>query len=179
MNNDQQHLEELSEDLRPLLADLPRQLLPPRDLWPTIAQRLGHETGAPRFWSSGRVAVAALVSAALGSLLTVAVLRGPASSPESDVFMAQPVAVEAQWQLTESEYLRAKESLWVLVYSHRESLPADVFAVIEANLKILDRAIRDLRKAIERDPQNRRLEEQLIETQARSLKLLRRVANST
>lgn len=189
------------------LAALPRELAPPRDLWPGIAGRLDLDAGAaapsrlpapaflrparPAYW---RQAAAALLSAALGAAATFVAMAGGAASPESAAagaavpaagfapaaYSAGPEAAGyADYRLIEADYLRAKEALWISVYARRGQFSPATLQAVEKNFAILDAAIFDLRQALAGDPGNRRLEEELYRNHRRSLDLLRRLAAST
>lgn len=212
--------ERLEPRLAAGIAALPRELAPPRDLWPGIAGRLpagnppveepapgGAPLAAPipfrprhGFW---RQAAAALVSAAAGALITYVSLGGaalgggklgeagaalsarpaaaaevmPAAFPREEREEAVPGA--AGYRLVEADYLRAKEALWISVYARRSQFSPATLQAVEKNFAIIDQAIFDLRRALDEDPGNRRLEEELYRNHRRSLDLLRRLADTT
>ena len=174
------------------LARLPREIQPARDLWPGIAERLGTAPPAlqpspasPSWW---KLAAATLAGAALGTLLTGLVLGGSARQemreggvPPSAVL---PVglaegAVVPDYRLVEADFLRAREALWLEVYTRRDHFSPDTLATVDKSFASLDRAIQDLRKALEREPGNPRLEAELYRSHRRSLGLLRKLADET
>lgn len=181
--------------LATLIAGLPREMQPARDLWPGIAERLGTAPPAlqpspasPSWW---KLAAATLAGAALGTLLTGLVLGG--SAPQGLTVggvpptAAVPVSFNQQeegtappdYRLVEADFLRAREALWLEVYTRRDRFSPDTLATVEKSFASLDRAIQDLRKALEREPGNPRLEAELYRSHRRSLGLLRKLADET
>jgi len=200
--------EGLDPRLMAQVAALPTDLEPPRDLWPAIAARLeprspasGDQAPADRRWISGwaRQALAALLSAAVGAVITWMSLGGgalgggalgggreaspgPGPAPDAQAAPAsyQPAAEKGDdYRLVEADYLRAKEALWVSVYARRDQFSAETLDAVEKNFAIIDRAIYDLRQALDQDPGNPRLEHELYRNHRRGLDLLRRLADST
>ena len=185
--------EELSTDLRQRLEALPRAIEPERDLWPTIADRL-HEPlpdaerpGRPVVQARDRFrrALAAVLYMALGALVTwfAMTARAPEKTTSNDgSILAVPAStahlgVGAEGLAAiEADFLRAREALWLDVLARRDQLEPSTVAVVEQNLAIIDRAIRDLRKALDTDPGNPSLERRLIDSHRRSLDLLRRLS---
>lgn len=164
------------------------QALPPALLSPPAARPLLRR---PAFW---RQLAAALLSAALGAGATWLALGGrapgvPAEAPAGPAARILPASYSAgadpaadpaaaDYRLIEADYLRAKEALWISVYSRRERLSPTTLQAVEKNLAIIDQAIGDLRQALAADPGNPRLEEELYRNHRRGLDLLRRLAKS-
>lgn len=187
------------------VAELPREISPPRDLWPAVAGRIGErgdasvtdpEAGSARRgpwrrrrrrgWTAGqwaRQAAAAVVFMALGALL--ARLATPAGRPDGRAVrhgdvprtaVASPASARAVgFDEIEAEYLRAKEALWLVVYSRHEELSPVTLEIVRRNLVIVDDAIRDLRAALAEDPGNRQLATSLLAQHRRSIHLLQRL----
>lgn len=158
---------------------LPRGIAPPRDLWPEIAARLAPRAapaGEPEAksviavdfqaarrrapwtrWAS--MAAAAMVLVALSSGITaylmsaravapVAVETAPAAPAE------RPITALAAFRPTEMEYIGTVETLQAELDARRDRLSPETLAVIEENLRIIDRAIAEARAALESDPAN-------------------------
>jgi hypothetical protein len=188
------------------VAELPREIAPRRDLWAAVAERLVERPAAepagrgPRRapaepWRAapGRGArarrwlvraAAALVFMALGALLAeLARFHGEAPAGAARALpgtgrVAPASASASGFEEIEAEYLRAKEALWLMVYSRHEELSPVTLEIVRRNLLIVDDAIRDLREALEEDPGNRQLESSLLAQHRRSLHLLHRLAKT-
>lgn len=194
--------------LATLIAGLPREMQPARDLWPGIAARLGTAPPAPAernppAWQPNpegttwwKLAAATVAGAAFGMLVTLLVLGGPTQGELTQGKLAKggvqpqevvPVgfgqqaqeAAPPDYRLVEADFLRAREALWLEVYSRRDRFSPDTLAAVEKSFASLDRAIQDLRKALEREPGNPRLEAELYRSHRRSLGLLRKLADET
>lgn len=179
------------EDLRQLLAataELPRNLESERDLWPQIAGRLEPRStvarprpGKQSWWLQ---AVAALFFMMIGSFLgRLAPGAGPRSvedSPSVEVSLAswEEGSVSDGFGLAEAEFLRAKETLWLLALRRQDGLSPVTSKVVERNLRILDKAIEELRTALENDPGNPGLESLLLNHHRRGVDLLQRLART-
>lgn len=193
-------------ELRQLLtrvAELPRRIEPPHDLWPGVAERLGERPAGPaELGDASRMHAARtlagpwtrwtprqwLLQAAAAVVFMVAgaglsqLLSSP--TPESQTSArgeGSPAAVAASLELdaVEAEYLRAKDALWLLVYSRREEVPPVKLEIVQRNLEIIDGAIRELREALAEDPGNLRLEHHLLAQHRRSIELLQRLAETS
>ena len=189
--NDDSHPDE--QRLRRAVDALPRDIQPERDLWTEIAPRLRARSSrrpARAAWGGSswvwRIAAAIgfmALGAVLGQLVTeaesprapgVAVADGPRSQPESSVMPAS--ARSAELRLVEADYLEAKEALWLSVYRNRDRLAPETVALVEENLRVIDRAIRELRVALEQDPGNTRLQDLLLASHDKEIGLLQRLA---
>lgn len=165
--------------LRALLDDaaaLPAELAPGRDLWAGIEARIrpGAEaettvrrlvprsvTHPPR-WALQLAAALALVVST--SLVTIAVVgRGG-----GDVALAPSVAgapagsgaaqtAFAAFQPAEAEYEAAISDLERVLATRRAQLAPETVATLEANLRIIDEAIRQSREALAKDPNSAEL----------------------
>ena len=144
-------------ELRWQLRQLPREIDPPRDLFPGIAARL-QRPAAPRRkpWFAG-LAVAASLCVAAGLAWQ---LRQPAPAPAD--FRAELVQREAA-ALT-LEYRAALDQF--------EGAPMP--EPLQPTLATLDESAADIRRAIERDPEAVFLLDQLRRTYAHRLSLTQR-----
>lgn len=159
--------------LRGEARSLPRGIAPPRDLWPSIAARIGEREETPRVidlssrrpslrgWADrtrwAPLAAAAVLLVVASSGLTVALMRGPSSAPpvaEGGAAPAQGRATTAfaAFQPAEAEYESAVTELEAELAARRGSLSPETVEVIEANLAIIDQAIAEARAALEADP---------------------------
>jgi len=147
----------------------------------------------PQSWRLGWwQAAAALFFMTLGAVMSQVILPGWTGSvdgPESSSITANrdtggAVGAELEWMdprsefvLAEAGYLRAKESLWSVVYNSHAASP-EVREVVERNLLVISEAIRELRAALQNDPGNQRLENRLLTQHRSEIDLLRRLASS-
>ena len=174
---------------------LPASIEPERDLWPEIETRItpsrlmsvdfgraASATWLPRLgrrqWAS--LAAAAMVLVVVSSGITAWWLApsgafpgsGRASvasggDPASAVPAAGAVPIDAEYAL-EIERLRSA------LYENRDALDPETVTTIEANLRVIDRAIRRARAALDDDPQNPGLTRMLANNYRHKLELLRR-----
>ncbi len=164
-------------ELRASARELPGEIAPPRDLWSDIAARLeprnaavaepqvigisrGGRTERPRWQQWGALAAAAVVVMAVSSAMTVKLMQDPAVSPVATdtgpgvVAPApssepqRPVTALAAFEPTEQEYLATLAELERAFQEHRGSLSPQTVAVVEENLRIIDRAIEEIRTAL-------------------------------
>lgn len=149
------------ESLRALLANtaaLPKEIAPPRDLWPEITARIAHRRVLtadfnPR-WSIRRLAAAAILLVALSSTITALILQHRRIAPMASVSQKPRITAFAAFQASEGDYVRAIAQLTDAVNRQRDRLNPKTVAVIEKNLRIIDEAIRESRVALTADPNN-------------------------
>jgi hypothetical protein len=189
------HLQECGEcaatlaDLRRIAgtASALRDTPPAGDLWPAIAARIasGPRATAPprrRFtFTMPQLAAAAVLLAALSGWLAVRVLspvseRGAAvtagGAPANDVGGASvtPVAFDEQ------QYDTAIRELQQAIDRGRSQLDPETVASVERNLRLIDEAVDDARRALAADPSSGFLSGYMVQTRQRKLELLRQVA---
>lgn len=159
---------------------LPRALEPGRDLWPEIAGRIGSR-GAPRgrrpeesagSGAGGRrsfrarpgwLAAAAVLLVAATAGITALLVSGPEEAPETELAMPERAApsvdpdapgsamLPAQFRRMEEEYRQATAELAFVLEERRQDLAPETVEVLEDNLRIIDRAIRESRAALAAD----------------------------
>ena len=144
----------LSDALRWQLRAQRRDVAPPVDLWPGIAARLEPQRTAPVRAPRVRFALAAsvLLAVAAGGLL----LRVPPSTAPAN-------AGHRAAQALTREYDRALGAM-------PDAKPAELAPAFAE----LDRSARDIRRALQRDPDSRLLLEQLRRTYSLRLALTQR-----
>lgn len=104
-----------------------------------------------------------------------------------------PAAMRTRWsaelESAEAEVMRAKELLWVsaLVSQEEPALPVSpgedpeavpTAVVVAHNLRIIDQAIEELRRALDADPGNPQLAQLLLESHRKEIQLLERLART-
>jgi hypothetical protein len=170
------------------LHDLPREIPPPRDLWPEISARLAR--GAPPLISPAgpshgtlqpgararrpRVlplaVAAALVGACIAGTLTWAVMHGRADAPQRAAVFSEP---------RDRGYLAARATLEVGFRQQLEQLDPATRARIEASLAVIRQAREDIRKALANEPGSPVLEQLWQSTLRDEFDLYDRVSRGT
>ncbi len=188
----------LVADLRSIVteaADLPA-LAPSRDLWQDIEARIAtavvplstsgahaiHGAGvvaprrASRAFTTRRLALAAslLVMATAGITWTVASRRPVLVIPATTI--GTPVAAAANKPSLDETYDREIGALRKLVDERRAELDSGTVGILEKNLLVIEKAIRESRDALARDPASAFLNGQLSRAYGTKLQLLRGVA---
>lgn len=141
---------------------LPRHLEPPRDLWPGIRSALragklprrGMDRRLARWPRWAELAVAAALIVISGGV-TALFLRSRPVAPETGPGGAPVLTAEAtlaSFRDAESEYLKATEDLRRALRERRDELSPETLAVVEENLRVIERAIREAWEALEKDP---------------------------
>jgi hypothetical protein len=133
------------QTLDDLLETMPRDVAPPRALWPGIAHEIAR---APR--RSKRLAIAASVAAAcLAGALVWVVLHAP-STPQGGA---------TAWSTSESfdeprdpAYVAARANLERSFHERLATLDPRTRATIESNLALIRRAHEDIRRALADEP---------------------------
>ncbi|HYO45666.1 MAG TPA: zf-HC2 domain-containing protein [Gemmatimonadota bacterium] len=163
------------ETLLAAAAVLPREIMPPRDLWVGIDARLDRpEAVAPRA-ARGRPASGlprwALVAAALALVVVTAAVASILTRrwDEAMALKLRPPGEEAR-------FLAASQEL--LVGLEDQDLSPETMAIVRRNLEVIDAAIAELRVALERDPGNAELTRMLLATYQQKIELLEQAARS-
>jgi len=176
--------------LRNLLAAvgaLPRRIEPARELWSGIAARItagNVVTGAfaergRRRIPLGAAAAAAALLIALTSIVTAVLLRGGHASREglaSDGGARGTVAASLQLSQARSTCEAARRQLLTAFEARRASLSPATLKVVDDNLRIIDRAVRDMEDALARDPGNQELPSLLVTAYRQEIDMLQRAA---
>jgi anti-sigma factor RsiW len=161
--------------------------VPAQDLWSGIADRIGAgrvERKAAGRWRALRLtltvpqlaaAAVALMALSAGSVwLTRS--PGPARRPAVGLPAPGAVSVVAPAAMVEGAYESAVRDLEKEVQQGRGRLDTTTVRVLEQNLRIIDAAILECRRALAADPASQYLNDHLAETMQRKLDLLRRAA---
>lgn len=188
-------------DCAAVLADLERVVAraaslddrpPERDLWPAIAARIAAAAApaeppvlelptrlqAPRRFSftAGQLVAAALALVFLSGGTVWLLREPPAPRAAVEPVPTAPVAGTSFVSSTGNGYDAAVADLERVLELHRERLDSATIRVLEDNLRIIDAAIDEARRALEADPANSYLNGHLVNSMQRKLDLLRRVA---
>ena len=141
------------ESLDRMIASLPKDIVPPGNLWPGIAARLSSRTRrAPPMALAAAIALAA---AGLASFFTWAVLESR-SVPR----VIQTVAATGSFEEPrDPKYVLARDAVEKTFRERLGLLEPATRAKIEASLAVIQKAHEDIRKALAADPQSPVLEQ--------------------
>jgi len=150
---------------------------PNRDLWPGIAGHLGN---AQRFESARRtpsawwLAAAASIGVAIGAALML-----PSEAPVEVATPGAEFAPSLDLRLAswEQEVEQHRSALLAALDSQRERLPAESIRAVEENLNLITEAIHEIRTALEKDPDNPKLNFLLADAYQQEVQLLKRLSN--
>ncbi len=162
--------------LRAFLAEaagLRREAQPGRDLWPGIAAQIESRAKVLRFvrrggWLAGLAAAAALVFALIDAR------PQPGVVPQGGEIQ-QAAAGNMDIEKAEAEYIRATSQLLSTLNARRGAMPPEAqkqMAELEANVNAIDGALHDVKVALEKDPQNTKLNRMLASTHQKKINLL-------
>jgi hypothetical protein len=167
MNDHQQ------ESLDRLIAGLPRDVVPPGNLWPGIAARLGsRQRRAPPM---ALAAVLVMAAAGLASFFTWAVLESR-SVPR----VIQSGAATASFEEPrDPKYVSARSEMEKTFRERLALLEPATRAKIESSLAVIQKAHEDIRKALASDPQSPVLQQLLESTWHDEFDLYDRVVQGT
>jgi hypothetical protein len=156
---------------------------PGADLWPAIHRRIGaasevvslRRAGPRRFsFTLPQLVAASLALMVLsGGLVWVAQFGGPATDGPR-VVAREPAITPAI--LTDPHYDQAIADLEQALEAGRGRLDPETVRVLEANLRAIDRAIDQSRRALAEDPGNHFLNAHFAQARQRKLALLRRAS---
>lgn len=171
---------------------LPRESAPGEDLWPGIAARLAPRgaTNVVAFrsrqlvFSASALAAAAALLVALTAAFTTLLLRpaepvrGADAAPPAAVARPVSLSPEASVVAAEGEYLKAQAALLDRIHASADQLGPETVATVEANVKVIDAALAEIRTALGQAPGNPTLIRMLTSTHRKKLDALQRVATS-
>jgi predicted anti-sigma-YlaC factor YlaD len=170
-------------ELRRRTAELTPTIEPPRDLWPGIAARI-----EDRKVVEGRlfglrlksIGVSAAVAAVLIGAVVIGYLAGRQDGDMTVLRSLPTVSIQEtgfrSGSLTEltAEYDRARTELLAALDVRRGSLSSETQAVVDHNLRVIDRAIEEITVALANDPGNLRLSSRLAAAYQLEIDLLQR-----
>jgi hypothetical protein len=174
------------EDLQELLQQAQRLspgLAPVHDLWPGILERLESSEGT----FSPRVSHHWLAWAAVLALAVLAIpllLRQRAPEPtkqatpatEERVISDDVLLAKSELARSEDRVLLTRRDLVEAIELRRDFLGPETSKSVEDSLRVLDRAVAEIRLALEEDPYNRRLRLLLAAKYQHEVRLLQRVS---
>lgn len=163
------------------VASLPRERQPERDLWTDIRETIHAEPRSagrdvrvaprPSWRTAAGLIAAAVVVAAVSSIITVKVVQTGASGHSAAV-----QAGDVAYERVAARYDPAIAALRAELDAHRSALSPATVAAVERNLAIIDAAIGEARAALARDPHNAAIAAVLSASLQRKVTLLQRAA---
>jgi len=154
------------ESLDRLIASLPKDVVPPGNLWPGIAARLPART---------RRAPPMAMAAAIASFFTWAVLE----SRTVPVVVQTSAATSSFEEPRDPKYVLARDAVEKTFHERLGLLAPETRAKIEASLAVIKKAHEDIRKALAADPQSPVLEQLWESTGQDEFDLYDRVVQAT
>lgn len=170
-------------------ASLADEIQPERDLWKDIAPRLQARAELPDepqermpevrvigprparplpWWMLAAASIALIVVTSFATLRLSGGRAGQGTTPTIDTQTAQPPAATggtptalAAFRPAEQEYEKAIADLQAVLQTRRAQLAPQTVATLEANLRIIDQAIRESRAALAADPNSPELADML------------------
>jgi len=143
----------IGQSLDQRLAELPRDVAPPRNLWPNIRNRI--QTAPRRSRPILMAACVATAAACLASIFTWAVLRKVAASDGLPAIAGTAAFTEPG----DPKYIKARDSLQRTFRERLALLEPSTRAKIEASLVVIQQAHESIRQALLADPSSPVLEE--------------------
>jgi hypothetical protein len=150
-------------DLRWQLRQLPREIDPPRDLWPGIAARLPapRPRRRPGAWLAG-LALAASLSLGVGLAWQLRAPTPAPANPQGELVQREAEAMTREYQAALDQFVGAP-------------MPEPLAPA----LATLDQSAQDIRAALDADPDASYLLGKLRRTYARRLELTQRAAGAS
>jgi len=88
-------------------------------------------------------------------------------------FRPAAVSLHDDFQSEQDSYRLASESLLRILEERKDALSPETLSVVYENVRIIDRAIQNIREALEHDPGSPQLNLLLLETYQKEVELLR------
>jgi hypothetical protein len=159
------------------LADLPRSIEPPPQVWTQIEAAIRPAGRSRSPWPLALAASA--VVAAVSVMVTWKLLRAPPlPAAMTGPALTQPVTAVSFALPQQAAYLQGRAQLERVFRERLALLQPDTRAKIEANLAIIRNANDSIRQALEADPASPLLLQQLESTQRQELDLYTNVARN-
>ncbi len=183
-------------DLATRTASLRREIAPPTDLWPGVAAGIeNRKIMRPRFggdrvgvrdseqtlvnWRRvGSIAAAAMLLVAVSSGIIAYLVQAPLP-PEVRPLAPSEDFISIAWdgfRAAERSYQEITDELLRALDEHRSELSPETVRVVEENLRLIDEAITSARSALERDPVNAGLLNQLTDMYRKRVIFLREIS---
>jgi anti-sigma factor RsiW len=176
-------------DLRSIVAAAERlpAVPPERELWDGVARRIGagsvlrFTAGAGRRFSftAPQLAAAGIILMLLSGGLVYVLRPQPLAVTTVTGGLPEAAGMVAPASLVDAQYENAVADLERILDEGRGRLDPETVRVLEENLRTIDGAIEQSRRALEADPANAFLNNHLVSARQRKLALLRRATALT
>ena len=169
-----------TDNLEQLTRELPREIQPPRDLWPDIYDQItAQPSGYARRWLP--LALAASLLVAMSSTVTMWVMSPGNGSQDFIAFARQdPTVMTTRYAgAVEAEFAPALIALRAQLPYRLEQLAPETRDNVLQNLSEIDTATQEIRGAIGRDPNAMYLVDMLVALYAREIDILRQLNQTT
>ena len=167
------------------LDELARDVPPPRDLWPSIAQAIEAERAqvstAPSPARRHAAWMPAFGVAAAVALVAIGVVIGSRFGDATVVPMANNAAADASVlpaALRDADYRKQRDALLLEVNNRLQGMPAAERDKVAASLATLRRSIGEIEAALGRDPANALLQELLVSSCQEEMRALTSVRDA-
>jgi hypothetical protein len=168
------------------LAELPRDIRPPRDLWPQIAARLDTARASsplaappsvrrpPRLqWLAAAAMVASVaVGVWIGRSVLPSGVPGPVRTATTNSSAAPAAALVDAAFVTDPRYQRQRAALLQSLQAQLATMPPETRTKVLASLATIEKAKQDLEGALGKDPGNALLQELLVNTYQDEMRVL-------
>jgi len=176
------------------LGELSRDVPPPRDLWPAIAEQIESErqSGVSREMqakpadrrSGSRPSAfqwmslaAVIVALAVGIWLGRSVLPGSGVTTPPNLSAGANPSIESQAVLpaslvTDPRYTKQREEMIKSLEAQLDTLPPETQLKVASSLKTIRASMKDIQAALGRDPANALLQELLVNTYQDEMRVL-------
>jgi len=173
----------------PLLAqasNLPREIAPPRDLWPAIAARLSEQPRpASRRFTWPMALAAGFLVAAVSALLTWGLVRDPNAVPTqnlvADSTATQTALVPVNYgpnSALGAVQLKTRDDLLAQFRQRLDELAPETRETVVKNLAIIQHAADEIDAALAQDPASGLLNGLLLSTYQEELQMYSKVGTS-
>jgi hypothetical protein len=157
--------------------------VPPAHVWTRLSAAIEAERGSTSkswgfTWQTLAASLATITLVAglawIGNGLTMVTGRTGRLASASPT-PAEPISLEAQFDLAEAQYTTAIAGLESITKTEQSALDMDTADVLQANLTLIDGAIIESRAALQTEPDNPAAQESLFEALRSKLELLQDV----
>ena len=162
------------ESLDRQIANLPKDVMPTRNLWPDIAHRI--ERTGRQYRPMAMAAGIAVAAAGLASLFTWTVLQ---NRPVPLVIQTVAVRASSFEEPRDAKYVLARSSMEKTFNERLALLQPATRSQIESSLAVIRQAHEDIRKALAADPESPLLEQLWESTWQDEFDLYDRVVRDT